>query len=79
MNQEKIKQGKVKLYHELSKFIITMELNQRGVKGWFSNSSKDKLQQLLEVEMHGIQRLPSLMHNTPFKSLKELNRNNYKI
>ena len=76
---DKIKQGKVKLYNDLSKVGIMMELNQRQVKGWHSKSTKEQMSSFLEVEMHGIQRLPALMHTNPFKSLEHLNLNKYEI
>ena len=34
---------------------------------------------VLKVEMHGIQRLPSLLYTVPFKTLDEINLQHYEI
>ena len=77
-SQDRIKQGKVKLYNELSKADIISELHQREVQ-FTSQSNKQHLESLLEVEMHGVQCLLSLMFNKPFVSLEDLNLDNYEI
>ena len=77
-SKDKIKAGKVKLYSALSKGEIITELHQRGVR-FTAQSNKQHLESLLEVEMHGIQRLPALMFNEPFVSLEDLNLDKYEI
>ena len=58
---EKIEQGKVKLYSNLTKQEISDELHERGIK--FSiDENKVSLSKKLVKEMHGMQRLPSLIN-----------------
>ena len=74
-SQEKIISGKIKLYSNLRKQQIVDELHEHGVK-FTIESKKDVLEQKLIEEMHGMQRLPSLIHAdkiiTPFLTKYEI-------
>ena len=71
---QRIRRGDVKLYHNLKKDEIIDELHQRKVKFSCSLNGKDLLT-MLEYEMHGIQRLPALLH----KSSEPFDMRNYNI
>ena len=60
----------------LSKEQLGRELAARGV---FSGRTKQELQHLLDMELHGIQRVPALLVNDPCKSLEELLLEKYEI
>ena len=77
-SKEKIKQGKIKLYHNLKAGDLVEELHSREVK--FSTNQKVKdLQAIFESEMHGIQRLPALLFYNPLTPLSDLNLTDYEI
>ena len=59
-SQNKISNGKIKLYKNLPKHEIIDELHERGIP-FQCDSKKGVLEEKLTAEMHGMQRLPSLM------------------
>ena len=67
-----------KYFSNLKKYEIITELHERGVK-FRSDASVNILKELLEYEMHGIQRLPALMFTKPRYTLEELNLSRYEI
>ena len=67
--QEQVSGGKVKLYSNLAKPDIVSELYERNIKFRFTQPTKE-LQEILVKEMAGIQRLPTLMFTSPFKTFK---------
>lgn len=77
-SKERLSPSNLKLYNNLSKADIINELHQRDVK-FLSTSPTKELQELLNYEMGGIQRMPALIHHYPFKSLKDLQLENYEI
>ena len=60
-SENRIKEGKTKLYKNLQKHEIIHELHQRGIS-FCSLDKKANLEDKLIHEMHGMQRFPSLMH-----------------
>ena len=63
-SKEKIREGRTKLYSNLRKHEIIDELHQRDIKFSIDNK-KQILEEKLKLEMHGIQRFPSLMQADP--------------
>ena len=57
---------KAKPLNGLSREQLEQELAARGI---FSGKSKQELQSLLDMEMHGIQRVPTLFVNNHHKSV----------
>ena len=62
----------------MSKEDTTSNLRKRDIKFSFQQPAK-YLSDLLEDEMSGIKRLPSLMFSEPDKALEELNLSKYEI
>ena len=77
-SKRKLQQNKLKLYKNLKKEEIVQELHERKVSFFCHLNLKD-LQEILNKEMHGIQRLPALFFESPNKSLEELHLENYEI
>ena len=73
-----MKQQNTKYFSNLKKHEIATELQLRGVKYQIDASVKD-LKELLDEEMHGIQRLPALMFFRPHLTLAQLNLQSYEI
>ena len=61
---------------KLKKQELIAELNSRGI---FEGETKSELEKLLQDEMHGAQRVPVLLYNTPTTSLESINCENYEI
>ncbi|XP_057299871.1 uncharacterized protein LOC130630393 [Hydractinia symbiolongicarpus] len=74
----KLKSGAVKLHNGLKKHELINELHQRKIKFSCDLPTKE-LNNLLQEEMHGIQRLPALMFGKSHRSLSELNLEGYEI
>jgi hypothetical protein len=51
-------------------------LNSRGI---VEGETTSELEKLLQDEMHGVQWVPVLLHNTPTTSLESINCENYEI
>ena len=51
-------------------------MHQQGIK-FFSNGSVSNLQALLDQEMAGLQRLPTLLFHMPNKNLVDINLQKY--
>ena len=60
----------------LTKEQLGREMAARGV---FYGRTKQELQHLLDMELHGIQRVPALLVNDPCKSMEELLLDQYEI
>ena len=58
------RKGFTKLYTNLSKNELIEELDDRGIH-WKSSDNASNMLQKLKTEMHGIQRVPSLLFNCP--------------
>ena len=69
---------KTKLYTDLSIDNLILELQERGIK-FSTKQRKDKIQNLLTEEMHGIQRLPALLFDNPTNTLNDTNLDQYEI
>ena len=69
---------KTKLYTDLSIDNLILQLQERGIK-FSTKQRKDKIQYLLTEEMHGIQRLPSLLFDNPTNTLNDMNLDHYEI
>ena len=69
---------KTKLYTDLSIDNLILELQERGIK-LSTKQRKYKIQYLLTEEMHGIQRLPSLLFDNPTNTLNDMNLDHYEI
>ena len=69
---------KTKLYTDLSIDNLILELQEHGIK-FSTKQRKDKIQYLLTEEMHGIQRLPSLLFDNPTNTLNDMNLDHYEI
>ena len=63
-SENRIKEGKTKLYKNLQKHEIIDELHQRGIS-FCSLDKKASLEDKLIHEMHGMQHFPSLMQADP--------------
>jgi hypothetical protein len=59
---------------KLKKQELIAELNSRRI---FEGETKSELEKLLQDEMHGFQRVPVLLYNTPTTSLESFNCENY--
>ncbi|XP_065678700.1 uncharacterized protein LOC136093585 [Hydra vulgaris] len=78
ISRNKINKQQTKLYKNLPKHEIIDELNERGI--YFQYKSHKKiLQQKLDNEMHGMQRLPALLFNEDFDDLEKLYLSKYEI
>ena len=77
-SKEKICQNRNKLYKNLKKYEIVTELHERG-KHFYCKENKSSLQIKLDEEMHGIQRLPSLLYQEDNTSMKDLNLDRYEV
>ena len=67
---------KLKPLSNLSKMQLEKELGARGI---YDGKTKQELQAKLDMELHGIQRVPALLVHTPNVALKNLNLENYEI
>ena len=75
---EKLGKKVLKLYDNLDKADLISELRERKIK-FTSTAPIQHLRELLTIEMHGIQRLPALMYDTPHSSLCDLRLQDYEI
>ena len=75
---KKLQNHSLKLYDNLKRSNIEAELRDRNIKTYLS-MTQEQLRKLLDNEMHGMQRLPSLMFNNPLSDLSELNLPSYEI
>ena len=69
--------NQIHLYSELNLPDIIEELHERNNKT--PAKTKQQYHDVLKVEMHGIQQLPSLFYTVPFKTLNEINLQHYEI
>lgn len=67
---------KLKPLSNLSKKQLEKELGARGI---YDGKTKQELQAKLDMELHGIQRVPALLVHTPDEPLKNLHPANYEI
>ena len=67
---------KVKPLKDLSPEQLQRELAARGI---YNGKIKQELKNLLDMEMHGMQRVPALLINNPKKPLKELCLDRYEV
>ena len=67
---------KLKPLSNLSKKQLEKELGARGI---YDGKTKQELQAKLDMELHGIQRVPALLVHTPDIPLKHLHLANYEI
>ena len=67
----------VKIYHHLDLPALIDEHQQRNIKT--SSLTKQSLQASLELEMHGIQRMPALLFTAPFAQLDSIYLDKYEI
>jgi hypothetical protein len=67
---------KLKPLRNLSKKQLEKELGARGI---YDGKTKQELQTKLEMELHGIQRVPALLVHTPDVPLEDLHLANYEI
>ena len=65
-----------KPFQDLNRNELIRELSARGI---YEGNTKDELQNLLKEELHGVQRVPALLHTNPELSLHEINCGNYEI
>ena len=70
--------GKTKLYTNLKKADVELELIERNVR-YPLDSLAPELQRILAHEMHGIQGLPALLFSGPSSSLEDLHLTKYEI
>ena len=75
---EASKLKKTKLYSNLSLEDIILELHERSVQ-FSSKQTKAKLETILVDEMHGVQRVPALLFDTPSLTLDDLNLSHYEL
>ena len=68
---KKLQENKLKFYKNLKKHEVVEELHKRNIN-FTCNSEVKVLQNLLDMEMHGIQGLPALLFGNPQKTLKKL-------
>ena len=62
----------------MKKYEIVEELHERNIR--FNCNSETKVSQnLLDLEMHGLQRLPALSFDNPQKTLKEVGLETYEV
>ena len=73
-----LQKGKLKLYDCLDKADVITELHERGIT-FRSDAPLADLRTKLTINMHGIQRLPSLLYDNPSQSLDELQLQAYEI
>ena len=74
----KFKENRVKVYSNLKKDEAVQGLHERKVSFTCRSSAKD-LQELLNKEIQGIQRLRALLFQNPTENLEELYLQHYKI
>ena len=74
----KLHGGCIKLYDNIKRGDVVSELHGRAVK-FSCHVPVKKLNDLLTEEMHGIQRLPSLLFGNHTKTLMELNIQQYEV
>ena len=74
----KSREGFTNLYEKLTKAQIIEELDDREIKWTASDTSADLLN-LLKTNMHGIQRVPSLLFNRPEDDIEDLMLGHYEI
>ena len=77
-SKKKLKENKLKLYKNLKNHEIVEELHERNIT-FNCNSETKVLQNLLDIEMHGIRRLPALFFDNPQKTLKEVGLEMYEV
>ena len=77
-SQKASKLRKTKLYSDLSLEDIILELHERSVK-FSSKHTKAILQPILTEEMHGVQRIPALLFDTPSLTMNDLNMSHYEV
>ena len=75
---DKLKKNCTKLYENLKWHEFEDELHQRKIK-IYHTMTLEQVRKLLESEMHGMQRLPSLFFNNPMSDLNDLNLPCYEI
>lgn len=75
---QKINAKALKTFYNLPKTDIMNELHERNVK-FKSTMTTKNLQEILSFEMHGMQRLPTLMFDHHTKTSTELRLNTYEV
>ena len=65
-----------KPFQELSKDGLTGELSTRSI---YEGNTKEELQNLLKDELHGVQRVPAVLHPSPNLPLDGINCGKYEI
>ena len=65
-----------KPFKDLTKDELIRELSSRGI---YEGNSKEELQNLLKEELHGVQRVPALLYQSPDIPLDEINSRDYEI
>ena len=76
-SRRRSKGGSVKLYDKLEKEELTRELIERDVD--FDKQTMKELKAELTKEMHGMQRVPSLLFNNPEGDINSLGLESYEI
>ena len=76
-SRRRSKGGSVKLYDKLEKDELTRELVERDVD--FDKYTMKELKEQLTKEMHGMQRVPSLLFNNPEGDINSLGLASYEI
>ena len=76
-SRRRSKGGNVKLYDKLEKDELTRELVERDVD--FDKYTMKDLKEKLTKEMHGMQRVPSLLFNNPEGDINSLGLSSYEI
>ena len=75
----RISTNNTKYFSHLRRDQIICELNERRRKDFTCDLKTKELANILEAEMHGIQRLPALMFTETNKTLLQLNLDRYEI
>ena len=78
VSRRRSEQGFTKLYEKLTRAEIADELDDREIKWKASDTSADLLK-LLKTNMHGIQRVPSLLFNSPNGDINNMHLMHYEI
>ena len=78
VSKRRSKEGFTKLYTNLSKNELIEELDDRGIH-WKSSDNASNMLTKLKTEMHGIQKMPSLLFNCPDGDLNLIGLENYEI
>ena len=77
-NCEKLKRNHTKLYENLKRYEIENKLHQRKIKTYHT-MTLEQIRKLLESEMRGMQRLPSLFFKNPMPDLNDISLLYYEI